>query len=259
MGGCTNCGGKAGCDHRKGDMFARLDDALAALYPTQTWGEFDPAAVAPPDLDLAALAEELRRELDAEVVMVDGDDDDFADYLYVMCFGRLPSLCAAWAHGHAPARAELESADDGPVRELHLRIAISRLAPMAAVQQVEFTGELLPDGMWISVHERNGVYDAPLLPRMQRLVAILPAYDLCHVDFGEISAPRPGWHAGTWSDAYPGAAAEPDVSNFLFSAAPAGMTASTWLAWSSAATTATSATSATEMARVPAARSEGSC
>ena len=46
---------------------------------------------------------------------------------------------------------------------------------------------------------RAGVYDAPLLTRMQKLVAILPAYDLLHVDFGEIAHAPPGFHAGAWT------------------------------------------------------------
>ncbi len=37
---------------------------------------------------------------------------------------------------------------------------------------------------WFASSPRAGVYDAPLLARMQKLVAILPAYELLHVDFG---------------------------------------------------------------------------
>jgi len=29
MGGCTNCGQKGGCDTRKSEMFAAVDEALA--------------------------------------------------------------------------------------------------------------------------------------------------------------------------------------------------------------------------------------
>lgn len=39
MGGCTNCKGKAGCDDHKGQMMGTVEQALADLYPTRTWGE----------------------------------------------------------------------------------------------------------------------------------------------------------------------------------------------------------------------------
>ena len=41
--GCTNCKSKTGCDHRKGEMLEQVDQALARLYPTRTWGEPDDA------------------------------------------------------------------------------------------------------------------------------------------------------------------------------------------------------------------------
>ena len=44
MSGCTNCAAKTGCSSRKGEMFALIDDILARLYPTRTWGEPDDEA-----------------------------------------------------------------------------------------------------------------------------------------------------------------------------------------------------------------------
>ena len=64
---------------------------------------------------------------------------------------------------------------------------------------------------------RAGVYDAPLLHRMQKLVATLPAYDLLHVDFGEIAHAPPGFAAGEWGALYGG---EPAIANYLFYAQP---------------------------------------
>ena len=64
------------------------------------------------------------------------------------------------------------------------------------------------------------MYDAPLLPRMQKLGATLPAYDLLHVDFGEIAHAPPGYSAGAWRDLYGG---EPAIANYLFYAQPTTM------------------------------------
>ena len=43
-GGCTECGNKGGCDHRKGAMMAAVGDALTRLYPAQRWAERDEQA-----------------------------------------------------------------------------------------------------------------------------------------------------------------------------------------------------------------------
>lgn len=231
MSGCTNCKGKSGCDDRKGSMFEALDETLARLYPTQTWGELDLAACAPAlaDDDLHGLARDLAGELDAQVIVRRGDDDEPCDYLYVLAMGRPPCALAV-TDGGAPTPPEWARAP-GPLHELYLRIAVSHLAPMAAVQQVaveitpthDATGAV--DGFAVHERPRAGVYDAPLLPRLQRLVAVLPAYGLTHLDFGEISAARPGWRAGAWRDAYAG---EPAVANYLFSPRPTTMPTSAW-------------------------------
>src|SRR5215208_6659285 len=97
MGGCTNCGEKAGCDDRKGDMMSAVDIALATLYPTRTWGELDDAVRNPVTAeDGAAIAEELAAELDAATFYVPGDDCDF---VYVLALGRTPCLLQAREHG----------------------------------------------------------------------------------------------------------------------------------------------------------------
>jgi hypothetical protein len=67
---------------------------------------------------------------------------------------------------------------------------------------------------------RAGVYDAPLLPRMQKLVAVLPAYELLHVDFGEIAHAPPGFEPGAWRELFGGA---PSIANYLFYPQPTTM------------------------------------
>src|SRR5688500_8652324 len=213
MGGCTNCKGKAGCDDRKGPMIASVDEALARLYPTRTWGEADDAAwdAMTPD-ELAALADELAQELKAATFVQPGGDDEPCDYIWILCMGRTPCVIQARDHG-VPLPDEWR---DAAIEELYLRVVISQRTRIAAVQQVaiEYVNGLVRE------KPRAGVYDAPLLHRMQKLVAILPAYDLMHVDFGEIAHAPPGFHAGTWSDLFGG---QPSIANYFFYAQPTTM------------------------------------
>ena len=83
------------------------------------------------------------------------------------------------------------------------------------------------DGGWL-VREspRAGVYDAPLLPRLQKVVAILPAYGLTHVDFGDIAHAPPGFEPGVWRERFGG---EPSTANYLFSPHPDTMISTTLL------------------------------
>jgi hypothetical protein len=220
MGGCTNCSGKADCDDHKGVMMGAVEAALAAIYPTRTWGEPDDVALRPPeDDDLAALADELASVLTAPTFVRTGGDTDACDYIYVLCMGRVPCVAQVRDHG-VPAPAEWDGHDE-LIRELYLRVCISQRAPVAAVQQVALELHRDPRGGWL-VHERPraGVYDAPLLPRMQKLVAILPAYGLEHVDFGDIAHAPPGFAAGAWQALYGG---EPAIANYLFYAQPTTM------------------------------------
>lgn len=220
MSGCTNCGSKVGCDHRKGAMMAELDLALERLYPTRTWGEPRDADVSLPNDDLSAIADELAGELKAATFVKLGDDAEPCDYIYVLCMGRTPCVVQVRDHG-VPVPDEWRS-DGMWVEELYLRLVISHRAPVAAVQQVTVT--LIRDGNTFLVREspRAGVYDAPLLPRMQKLVAVLPAYDLLHVDFGEIAAPPPGFHAGSWRELF---GADPAIANYFFYPQPTTMVA----------------------------------
>jgi hypothetical protein len=106
-------------------------------------------------------------------------------------------------------------------------VVISQRVRVAAVQQVAI--DLVKDdaGGWlVRERPRAGVYDAPLLRRMQKLVAILPAYDLLSVDFGDIAHAPPGYHAGVWRELFGG---EPSIANYLFYPQPTTMIATTYL------------------------------
>jgi hypothetical protein len=213
MGGCTNCGAKAGCDHRKGDMLARVDRALAAVYPSRRWGDPDDAArfgAGVAERDAQALADELAVELAAATFFRSGADDEYCSYIYVLCLGREPCLVQI-RDGDVPVPGELEGGE--PIREQYLRVCISDMARLAGVQQTSMELSVERDQLVIVESPRPGVYDPPLLARFQRLVAILPAYDIAHVDFGEISSPPAGFDPGAYPALYGG---EPHVANYLF-------------------------------------------
>jgi hypothetical protein len=125
-----------------------------------------------------------------------------------------------------PAEWHAATADGAAIRELYLRLVISQRARVAAVQQVAVEVTRGADGFAVRESPRAGVYDAPLLPRMQKLVAILPAYDVLHVDFGEIAHAPSGFHAGVWRELFAG---EPSIANYLFYPQPTTMIATRWI------------------------------
>jgi hypothetical protein len=223
MGGCTNCGSKTGCDHRKGEMMSAVDAALAALYPSKTWGEPDERValtLVPEPVDLAALAEELAVELRAATFVRHGGDDEPCDYLYVLCLGRTPCIVQVRDH-EVPVPAEW--APGTGVSEQYLRLCISHRAAMVAIQQVSMEATYEDGALVVREAPRAGVYDAPLLSRMQRAVAILPAYGLLHVDFGEIAGPPSGYAGGQWPEKFGGGVKLPSIANYLFFPQPPTM------------------------------------
>jgi hypothetical protein len=219
VGGCTNCKAKSGCDDRKGDMLASVDRTLDELYPTRTWGQPIDAIAGPSSGELAGLAEELAGELRAATFVRPGGDDEPCDYIYVLCVGRTPCIVQARDHG-VPVPDEW----DAEIHEQYLRVVVSQRARVAAVQQVAVDAVRTPDGVIVREAPRAGVYDAPLLARMQKLVAILPAYELLHVDFGEIAHAPPGYQAGTWRELFGG---DPSIANYLFYPQPTTMISTT--------------------------------
>jgi hypothetical protein len=201
-------------------MFAEIEQALERLYPSRTWGEPDDlvrfgAGVS--EDDGQALAEELAAELGASTFFRPGEAEEYCDYIYVLGLGREPCLVQI-RDGGVPLPEELagELQGQGPghvISEQYLRVCLSQMARMAGVQQVAMELSLADGAYVVREMPRSGVYDAPLLSRFQRLVALLPAYDIVHLDFGEISAPPKGFDPGEYGHLYGG---EPHTANYLF-------------------------------------------
>jgi len=228
MGGCTNCAGKSGCDTHKRGMLQTVGEWMDALYPSKVWGEMDDAFALEDqrdESDLYALAQELAGELRGAAFVRQGEEGDVCDYIYILCQGREPCALQVKYVG-LPFPAEWEEGD--VLQEFYLRIAISAVAPLAVVQQVQVK-LFQEEGTWMLSEELSaGVYDAPLLKRFQRLVAILPSYGLTHVDMGEISAPPEGFN----DDAYQSMFARPAHQvNYLFFRSPSTTCAMGPLHW----------------------------
>ncbi len=226
MGGCTNCSGKTGCNDRKHGMLGQVQQWLERLYPSRSWGALDDEVAMVSGVssqDLAALAEELSTELKAAAIVRPGADEDLCDFIYLLCQGREP--CALqMRYGDVPMPEELSESD--VLSEFYLRIALSSVAPLAVVQQVAVQLSCV-EGAWILREETAaGVYDAPLLRRFQRLVAILPAYGLTHVDMGEISQAPEGFSHGDYEEFYGRA---PHTVNYLFFRSPSTMSVTSTL------------------------------
>jgi hypothetical protein len=81
------------------------------------------------------------------------------------------------------------------------------------VQQVRLRGELCSEGLLIEEAPRTGVFDPVLLPRFKTLVAAITEVGLTNLDFGDISAPPPGFDPGDYAARFGGA---PAVANYFF-------------------------------------------
>ncbi|MCP4445498.1 MAG: hypothetical protein GY811_09170 [Myxococcales bacterium] len=198
MGGCTNCSGKSACEDHKGEMLDTVAQWMDKLYPTRIWGQPNDAVAIDAGVgqeDVMALAEELSTELKGATIFREGGEGDACDYVYVLCQGR--ETCGLQVR-YGGAELPLEWDTEHALCEFYLRVSISTMAPLAVVQQVAVT-VTREEGEWmISEELASGVYDAPLLKRFQRLVALLPAYGLTHLDLGEISAPPRGYDDGQY-------------------------------------------------------------
>jgi hypothetical protein len=218
-------------------MLESVDHALETLYPTKTWGEPDDtnaSGVTREELD--GLADELAQELGAATFVREGGEDEPCDYIYVLCMGRTPCVVQVRDHGvpppgewrdlDAPEMERGEFTSTRGIEELYLRVVVSQRARVAAVQQVG-VDLIKGEGGWlVRERPRAGVYDAPLLHRMQKVVAILPAYELLSVDFGDIAHAPPGFHAGPWRELFGG---EPSIANYLFYPQPTTMVATSFV------------------------------
>jgi hypothetical protein len=216
--GCTNCGNKGGCDARKHEMFAAVDEALARLYPTRRWDERDEAAAFDAGVPAAeghVLASLASARLNAAAVHRPGGPAESCDYVYVLCVGRTPTLAelreeAATPAGLAALRAALA---DGPLTDVYLRVALSTVAGFAAIQEVTLSARLQDGDVVLTEAPRAGVFAPALLPRMQRLVAVLAEREIRHLDFGEIAEPPAGFDPGAYGHDYGGA---PAIANYFF-------------------------------------------
>jgi len=205
-------------------MFAEIDAAMERLYPDKRWHAptLTAGGIRAATQDAAALADELADALTAATFVRSATPTDSA-FIYVLCQGRPP--CAVQVRdGDAPIPDEWRPGQ--PIEERYLRIALSTRLPFAAVQEVAVDVAIEPDGVMIRERPSAGVYSAPLLPRMQRLVATLPAYGRRNIDMGEISGPPAGFDAGAWPGLYAGT---PAIVNYLFFAEPATMATTTWI------------------------------
>ena len=219
-GGCTECKNKGGCDHRKGAMMSAIDDALTRLYPERRWAERDEAAAFRSGVtraEGARLAGLLAPRLKALTLFRPGGEDEYCDYVYVLCVGRTPSILEI-REGLAPGAGpdgdgDGDQGDEDAQEQLYLRVALSSLARFAGVQQVTMRLRRTGDDLVITESPRGGVFDPILLKRLQGLVAVLAELDIRNVDFGEIVEPPAGFDPGDYGDHYAGA---PTVANYLF-------------------------------------------
>ncbi|HEY6476787.1 MAG TPA: hypothetical protein VI456_09420 [Polyangia bacterium] len=230
--GCTNCGHKGGCDARKHEMFGAVDAALARLYPTRRWDERDEAAGFGAGLDAGegdALAAALAARLHAATLYRPGGAEETCDYVYVLCLGRTPSLVELRESAlEAGAAGALRDAiGEGTVTEVYLRVALSTLAPFAAVQEVVLTAGDSGDGTVVLTEApRAGIFEPGLLKRLQGLVAVLAERNIRHLDFGEIVEPPAGFDPGSYPSEYGGL---PGIANYLFYPQPPSAIATTAL------------------------------
>jgi hypothetical protein len=197
-------------------MFAAIDDALGRLYPSRRWserGEDDDLRTAVDPALGPALADRLAKKLSALALHREGGADEYCDFVYVLCLGRTPSLLEVREGLCAPAEAALDGSDGEDFEELYLRVALSTLAPFAAVQQVALRARRADEMLIIDEAPRAGVFDPLLLPRFQKLVAVLAELGVRHLDFGEISDPPAGFDAGDYGERFAGA---PAIANYLF-------------------------------------------
>ncbi len=217
--GCSSSDG--GCSTQKNAQKQFLDGLLPRLYPSLTLGQlrvevaWDEGIL---EAECERLGEQIASVTKAPVYLGPPSDDDLCRYLYVLCVGREPPLV------QLRQSDELVQLESDRIRERYLRVALSSVARVACVQEVAMeldlsTGQGTPFAM-IRELPRAGVFDPILLKRLQRIVDLLTAYDIRHLDLGILEQP-----ASSLGLVDAGFAArfgmEPQLGNFLFFAAPA--------------------------------------
>ncbi len=193
-----------------------MEAKLAELYPERRFDRRVETDYVLTEGLPAALANTLARRLAAPVIEVPLEPEEYCRHLYVLCLGRPPGLIEARAGLVAVDDLELagEGEPDGSrIEELYLRVSLSEVAPFAAVQQVLVSAERLGPDLMIVESTRAGVFDPVLLPRMQKVVAIIAEHGLRHLDFGDMNEPPAGFSAGDYGERFGGL---PALANYFF-------------------------------------------
>jgi hypothetical protein len=226
--GCADCGQKGGCTARKGQERELLTALLGELYPDRRWGHPDDAARFRRGIcerEGRRLSRRAAAALEAPAFFRPGAEDELCDYIYVLCVGRRPGLVEL---------RDAESfliADGDRIRERYLRVALSAVARVAAVQEIAFELDREGDVYVLSEKPRDGVYDPILLRRTQRLIELLVAEDVSYLDFGLLAKPPSRYVEGfADSDEYRERYGQPaGTVNYLFYPQPATALATSYV------------------------------
>jgi hypothetical protein len=228
--GCSDCARSGGCSTRKADERSLLAEVLARVYPDRRWGAPDDAArfrAGIGEVEGRRLARRMAAGLEAPTTFRSGDDTALGDMIYVLCVGRAPALVDLRDREAAGA---LEALDGERVRERYLRVALSSVARIAAVQEVAL--ELDREGETFVFRERprDGVYDPILLRRTQRLIELLVESDIAYLDFGLLAKPPGRYLDGFTDDDYRAEYGQPaDTVNYLFYPQPSTVVGITYV------------------------------
>ena len=219
----TGCGtSDGGCGTQKTVQRQFLDALLPSLYPSRTLGELDVQVAFEGGLtedDGLLLGQQLATATKAPVYLLPPRDDELCRYLYVLCVGREPPLCQL-VQSHV-----IRDLESDRISERYLRVALSSVARVACVQEVAMELRLAADDAGptlavISEQPRSGVFDPILLKRLQKIVDLLSAYDIRHLDLGVIEQPASslGLFDRGFAERF---GCEPSIGNFLLFSAPA--------------------------------------
>lgn len=219
--GCSGCTRSQGCEAEKGPQRAAIDEAMARVYPTRTWGVPDDearfgAGVRP--AEARRLARALAVATRAPTFYRAGGPDDLCEIVYVLCVGREPALI--------DVRDGLAEADGERVRERYLKVHFSTVARLVTVQEVALELERADGLVLVREIPRPGVYEPQLLKRLRAVVDLVEASGFEHLDFGLVDVPYPDAAPGAYRERY---GVAPALVNFLFYAQPARVTTTTVL------------------------------
>ena len=217
--GCTDCSRKGGCSTRKGEEKELLSELLRRLYPSGRLDAIDDAAAfrqGIPAREGRRLARHAAELLQAPTRFVGGDETEACDYVYILCVGREPGLL------ELRDRDVLDIPDGDRIRERYLRVALSSLARVAAVQEVSFELDRDADAYVVRELPRDGIYDPILLKRTQKLVDLLVGADVTYLDFGLLTKPAARYAEACSADDYEDRYGQPAATvNWLFYPHPA--------------------------------------